>query len=196
VFRRFNYFISKREGDNMWRMLIFLILLTFVFPAYGANIYKWVDEKGVVNFTDDYNKIPPSYRDRVEVREYIEEGGSPLHTLEAPPTVATKPKEEVRTDIYGRDETWWREKVRPWKEQLKKATENYEMAHHKLMEKAENLGSVWKYSRGYYRVNVLEIDRLKEEMAKYDAQIAEAKEQLEKLSKEAEESKADPDWLR
>jgi len=180
----------------MREILIFLVLLILVVPASAATIYKWVDEKGVANFTDDYDKIPPSYRDQVEVKEYFTEGGTPLHTLETPPSMASKPKEEVRTDIYGRDETWWREKVRPWKERLKEATENYEKSHKKFVQRAENLGSVWKYSRSYYRANVLEIDRLKEEMVKYEAQIAEAKEQLEKLSKEAEQSKANPEWVR
>jgi uncharacterized protein YfcZ (UPF0381/DUF406 family) len=39
------------------------------------------------------------------------------------------------------------------------------------------------------------LDRLKEEMFKYGDQIAEANEILEKLSKEAKETKADPAWL-
>ena len=179
----------------MNKILILLILLGFPLAVDAANVYKWVDKNGVVSFTDDFNNVPLSYRDQVEVKEYLMEGGSPLHTLETPPSMASKPKEEVRTDIFGRDETWWREKGRPWKELLKEATKNYEKSHKKFVEKAENLGSVWKYSRSYYRANVLEIDRLKEEMAKYEAQIAEAKEQLDKLSKEAEETKANPEWL-
>jgi hypothetical protein len=32
-------------------------------------------------------------------------------------------------------------------------------------------------------------------MVKYGDQVAEAKEMLEKLSKEAKEAKADPEWL-
>jgi len=31
----------------------------------AAELYKWVDDKGVVNFTDDYNKVPPAYRNRL-----------------------------------------------------------------------------------------------------------------------------------
>jgi len=40
------------------------------------------------------------------------------------------------------------------------------------------------------------LNRLNEEKNKYDAQIAEANDMLRKLSKEAEESGADPDWLK
>ncbi len=31
---------------------------------------------------------------------------------------------------------------------------------------------------------------------RYEAQVAEAEEMLKKISKEAEEAKADPEWLR
>ena len=47
----------------MREILIFLVLLILVVPVSAATIYKWVDEKGVANFTDDYDKIPPSYRE-------------------------------------------------------------------------------------------------------------------------------------
>ena len=97
------------------KFVIFLILFTFYVPVYAATIYKWVDEKGVVNFTDDSNKVPPAYRDRVEVEEYLREEGTPAPALD----MAAKTKEEIKADIYGRDETRWKEKVRPWKEQLK-----------------------------------------------------------------------------
>ena len=32
----------------MRKFLTLLILLVFAMPAYGATIYKWVDEKGVI----------------------------------------------------------------------------------------------------------------------------------------------------
>ena len=181
----------------MLKMFIFLILLTFVFPAYGANIYKWVDEKGVVNFTDDFNNVPSAYRGQVEVREYLTEGGSPLTTVERPsPSVASKPEEEIRADLYGRDETWWREKVRPWRERLEEATKNRDRIQNEIVRRAEELGTRTFWSRSQYQIQASGVARLKEEMMMYEAQIAEARGQLAKLSKEAEESKANPDWLR
>jgi len=190
-------FNIERKVVNMRIMLIFLILLTFVFPAYGANIYKWVDEKGVVNFTDDFNNVPSAYRGQVEVREYLTEGGSPLTTVERPsPSVASKPEEEIRADLYGRDETWWREKVRPWRERLEEATKNRDRIQNEIVRRAEELGTRTFWSRSQYQIQASGVARLKEEMMMYEAQIAEARGQLAKLSKEAEESKANPDWLR
>src|SRR4030043_744387 len=108
-----------------WFLLIpVLILLTSTIQAH--TFYKWVDEKGIVNYTDDYNNIPSAYRNRVEI-EYVHEE-SPL-----PPVQKMTPqkREETTTDIYGLGETYWRGKVRPWKEFLKTAEANYEKANRK-----------------------------------------------------------------
>jgi hypothetical protein len=40
------------------------------------------------------------------------------------------------------------------------------------------------------------LEPLKGERAKYQAQVDEGKEMLKKLAKEAQDAKADPDWLK
>jgi hypothetical protein len=185
------------EVDKMKKFLILLIVLTFTIPAYAATIYKWVDEKGAAHFTDDLSKVPPSYQDRVEVetRKDVQEERAPL----PPQTIAPSGKEEeIRADIYGRDEAWWRDKVHPWKEKLKEARENYEKAQKNFTKKSEELSQTNFYgrSRSQTKWDVMELNRLNGEKKKYEAQIAEANEMLEKLSKEAEETKANPDWLK
>jgi hypothetical protein len=167
----------------------------FAVPAYAATIYKWVDKDGVVNFTDAYEKVPPSYRDKVEVetRKDLQEERDSFPTQAITPSGK---EEESRTDIYGRDEAWWHEKLRPWKERLKEATEKYDAVQKKFMEKSDELIQRRFGSRTQYKMTVIELDKIGEEKKKYEAQIAEANEMLEKLSKEAEESKANPDWLK
>ncbi len=52
----------------MKKLLIFFLLLsclTFA-SSISAEIYKWVDKEGVVNFTDDESRVPSAYRDKVE----------------------------------------------------------------------------------------------------------------------------------
>jgi hypothetical protein len=49
----------------MKKLLFILFILIFAFPA-SATVYKWADEGGVVNFADDYSKVPPDYRNKVE----------------------------------------------------------------------------------------------------------------------------------
>ncbi len=188
-----NILVIKREVVKMRKVLILLILFTFTVPAYAATIYKWVDEKGVVNFTDNYNNVPSSYRDRVEVKEYLTEGVAPPYTLGVPPQKTA----ESKVDIYGRDETWWREEVRPWKEQLKEATENYENVHKQYMEQSQGLSpyNFGKMSLTQYQMLSARLQILNAEMEKYQGQIAKANEMLSKLSQEAKETKTDPTWL-
>ncbi len=177
----------------MKRLYILLILLVFAVPASGATIYKWVDKEGVVNYTDDINNVPSSYRDRVEIRNYHTEGAAPAYTLNVPP----EKKAEAQRDIYGRGETWWREQVRPWKEQLKEATENYENVRKQYMEQSQGLSpyNFGKMSLTQYQMLSARLEALNSEMETYQRQIAEANEMLGKLFNEAKETKADPTWL-
>jgi prefoldin subunit 5 len=175
----------------MRKFLIFLILLTFTVPAYAATVYKWVDKDGVVNYTDDYGQVPALYRNRVEAQEFFTERVSPVQTPRTTPGI----KEEIRTDIYGRDETWWRGKVRPLKDQLKEASENYENVHKEFMEQAEGLVRVKFGSKTQYQMVSYALSRLTQKMEEYRTQIAKAEEMLGELSKEAEKTKANLEWV-
>jgi hypothetical protein len=178
----------------MRNFFILLILLIFSQPAYSATLYKWVDKEGVANFTDDLSKVPPSYRNRVEMEEKKDVKEEVVPRSPQPATRENEP-EEIKADIYGRDETWWREKVRPWKEKLKEATEKYEAAEKRYTEKSDELSRRRFGSPTQYKMNIIELDKVREEKEKYQGQISEANEMLEKLSKDAKESKADPAWL-
>jgi len=196
--------IFVRLGSDTTRKTVLIAVLTIGFLVIPflihAEVYKWIDDKGTVHFTDNYSNIPSSYREelKVEIRKDIQEEKIPLPTQEITPR---SKEEETRKDIYGQDETFWREKVRPWKEQLGEATANFKNAHEKYMEKLGELsqrrGGRWTRGwRDWIRLTIIRLDRLRIDRAKYEAQIAEANEMLRKLSKEAEESKANPDWLK
>jgi len=101
-------------------------------------------------------------------------------------------------DIYGQDEAWWRQRVLTQREQVKEAVENYEKVYKEYSKVAERLGPsrFGGLSLTQYQMTSLRLDILKDEMAKYRLQINEATETLRKLLEEAEESKADPDWVK
>jgi len=48
------------------KKLFFVFLVVIFASSASATVYKWVDEKGVVNFVDDYSKVPPGYQNKVE----------------------------------------------------------------------------------------------------------------------------------
>ena len=266
----------------MKRLSILLILFVFTVPAYSSTVYKWVDEKGVVNFTDEYRNVSPAFRNRVETEEYLEreppsttsikkeiktnshirdywkrqldeatsnyekvrEGllreGERLVThrlgsktqyqmfTEALPSIGERLetykeqmieakamldefKEETqgaenidgkrdvspKTDIYGRDETWWKDKVRPWKEQLEEGKQGYEEASDAFVGQLGRLGPFrWGgLSLTQYQMISSRLTALSGRMTQYQTEISEAQDMLARLSEEAKEAKADPTWI-
>ncbi len=159
------------------------------------EIYSWLDEKGVVYYTDDYGKVPAEYANRVEIKK-MEDIGKREASISPP--VLLEERKETRRDIYGRDEAWWRKAVQFWKEKLKEASENYENANERFLEKAEAVSRTNFYgrSRSQTKWDVMALSRLNADRKNCEAKVVEVKEVLEKLLKEADESRANPDWLK
>ena len=58
-------------------VILFIVILIFsVSPVYG-EMYKWVDEKGALHFTDDLSKVPEKYRPDAETLKAPKEISSP-----------------------------------------------------------------------------------------------------------------------
>mgnify|MGYP006270071921 FL=1 len=68
-------------------ILPFFIVIVLVSPSYG-EMYKWVDEKGTVHFTDDVSTIPEKFRQDVEERESPKKTATP-ETKEKPTSSPT-----------------------------------------------------------------------------------------------------------
>jgi hypothetical protein len=170
-----------------------LILIFLVLPSIfnAADIYKWVDKDGTVNFADDLNKVPPEYRDQVKTEKVRDS-----EKIQSPTTApASVPKTgEEKRDTQGRGEEYWRETVRPWKTQLKQAQEDYKNTNMKIEDALEVVKGRF-LSKTQYNFKRIEVERLMEERAACEARIEEANKMLAKIGKEAEETKADPAWL-
>jgi hypothetical protein len=67
-------------------------LLTIPFLVH-AEVYKWIDDKGEVHFTDDYSNIPEKYRPVAETKRFPQDPKetSP-RSVEKTPTPALAPK--------------------------------------------------------------------------------------------------------
>jgi hypothetical protein len=48
------------------KTLLFILLILVFASSASATVYKWADERGVINLTDDYSKVPPEYRHKAE----------------------------------------------------------------------------------------------------------------------------------
>ena len=86
-------------------ILCVLISMVFITPSYG-DMYKWVDEKGTVHFTDDISKIPEKYQPDAELRKTPQEISAP--EMKATPSASPVPKasepEGVEVNLLRRHE--------------------------------------------------------------------------------------------
>jgi len=61
------FLIKLKRRKNMKMLHIFFLSCLFIFASSAwAAVYKWVDERGVLNLVDDYSKVPPDYRNKAE----------------------------------------------------------------------------------------------------------------------------------
>jgi hypothetical protein len=75
--RKFISFLNEYGEKKMkkLRFISFLFILIFASSA-SATVYKWVDKSGVVNFADDYSKVPVDCRNKVEELDIARMGPS------------------------------------------------------------------------------------------------------------------------
>ena len=171
---------------------ILFLLLVLVSISNATSIYKWVDKDGTANFTDDLSKVPPEYRDQIQIEKTrdVEKTQTP-----SPAPASVQKTEEEKRDAHGRGEEYWRETVRPWKKQLKQAQEDYNNTNIKIDDTHESLRGRY-LSKTQINFRRIDMENLMQERGTYEAKRKEANEMLAKIAKEAEEAKADPAWLK
>jgi clan AA aspartic protease (TIGR02281 family) len=103
----------KAWGLRMNKTFFLLtILIALALPA-SAEMYKWVDEKGTVHFTDDISSIPEKYRENVEERKTPK--GTPdqeVREKSAPtPTQKSSEPQGFEVNLVRRNELWLSEVV-------------------------------------------------------------------------------------
>ncbi len=73
--------------------ILFAFMLIFVSNA-SATVYKWVDRDGAINFSDDYSRIPPDYRNRAEELNIAGAGSSAPSPIPSG-TIVSAPSQEM-----------------------------------------------------------------------------------------------------
>ena len=175
----------------MERISTIILSILFISQISFAEVYKWVDEKGAVHFTDDITQVPEKYRSKtsnIASPEQKEEAGTDE-------VVPTKNRDETYKDQLGRGEDYWRGRVEEWRRKLEEQQDRLEalrVKYNVLTEKFNDSRSTAE--RGYLRK---ERDQVKTEMDQIRIQIEETKNMLEKkIPGEAEIFKAKPEWVR
>jgi hypothetical protein len=184
----------KRTG-----LLILIGLIFYCAVSWGQEIYQWVDGKGTLHFTDDLSLVPERYRNQVQKKKSPKEPSPPL-SPQVDQSDETERKFEPppeQKDLMGRGEEWWRTKAEEWSEKLLNANKNYDTAYTAWKTKEKELEQSKLKPKSFQRKLKTEIKVLEGKAKEWEKQREEAKNMLEKvLPKEAEESKADPDWIK
>jgi Domain of unknown function (DUF4124) len=89
-------------------VLVVLIGMIAASAAWGA-VYEWVDSKGVVNMTDDPEKVPAAYRKSMKSRDIdTRDQIRPVTGTQTQPVdIVVGPAAQSR-NYDGHDEQWWR----------------------------------------------------------------------------------------
>ena len=179
------------DGMAMKRIPVIILFILFISEICFAEVYKWVDDKGAVHFTDDITQVPERYRSKTE------EIGSPEEKEEAKPEGEATPrkKEETYKDQLGRGEDYWKGRVGEWRQKLREQEDKLEALRVKYNGLTERFNdSKSTAERGNLRK---ERDQVKKEMDQSKIQIEDAKNMLEKkIPEEAELYKAKPEWIK
>ena len=173
------------------KRILFILLFIFVAEISFAEVYKWVDEKGVVHFTDDITQIPVKYRGKIEEIEVQEDKSEVRKESESLP----KKKDDSYRDSLGRGEEYWKGRVEESKKQLEVLQERVERLRLKYNELTEKFNSSRSSAERATLRN--EREQIKNQMDQCKIQVAEVKEILEKkIPQEADLYKAKAEWIR
>jgi len=176
----------------MKRTLFVIILLALLISRISfAEVYKWVDEKGVTHFTDDMTQVPEKYRPKAESIETPQE----KEDTKVEEELAPKKKEDSYKDRLGRGEEYWKGRVEEGRKKLGELQNKLEV----LKSKYNGLTERFNDSRSTAeRANLRrERDQVKNEIDQCNSQIEEARGVLEKkIPEEAELYKARPEWIK
>ncbi len=111
------------------KMIVLLVMVCLAVPAQAA-IYKWVDHRGTVYFTEDLGKVPPSFRKKVQVING--EGEQAVEVIESAAPEGKKPRKDAapkedgqttkadkKISYGGKNEDSWRNEFGRLKDELR-----------------------------------------------------------------------------
>ena len=184
-------------------MVLFAALLCFLAsgPAVQAAddpryLYQWKDDQGVLNVTDDLNKVPPKYRSRAT--QLLQPGVDKEEQRRGDPRKGEQPQNLDAGTSPDRDETrktQWQQRMQDARRRLTFAEERYsqiEQRRNELISKTGSSGAA------------LPTQEMLDEMNELDGELARARNEADKARNEVEVTIPDearregipPGWLR
>lgn len=173
------------------KKILIIMVFFFICEISFAEIFKWVDEKGIVHYTDDALQVPEKYRTKAKKMELPE--GVEETKVEGKST--PNGKEEIHKDRLGRGEDYWKGRLEEWRKKLKGYQERIETLKTQYNEVTMKINdSKSTAERGTLRG---EREQIKIEIDQYKIKIQEANNMIDKkIPEEAELYRAKPEWVK
>jgi hypothetical protein len=164
----------------MARFILAIVSVLIFAGTVSAETYKWIDDRGTINFTEDYGKIPKKYRKQVRV----------IGDVEAEPAAGESGEDESGKDMpaksasakesdSGSQKTMYGSKSDDeWKADFKKLNNQIEKVQGQIDERRTKLDNPDSLTRPRYRGIEIEIKEL-------DEKLTQLKGNLSKLDNEA-----------
>lgn len=90
------------------KISLILILFFIISSLTYSEVYKWIDEKGIIHFTDDLSKIPKRYIEQIETISFPKEATFPVlkgkSTKSNPPVISSTEPKGVEVNLLRRYE--------------------------------------------------------------------------------------------
>lgn len=169
--------------ENRYYFLsIFIIIIMLLMPCKSlADIYKWVDEEGVIHFTDDISKIPLEYRKKAE-RKIIPEGKREAGAHYQPSEIEPLEKKiEINQKSRAMSEEDWKSAFERLSQQIRAGREEIERkkAFMREVERRRNMA--------FYIPNRIVSDEDAELYEKYKKEVPEQEKRIEDLERQLTE---------
>lgn len=164
---------------------LFLAMAAIVFFAANAHadIYQWKDKSGNTHITDSLEKVPPEYRNKVEVRKSgpREKGATPAAPASSGDGFGTTPPDPDK-EIYGdKPLEWWKSEFNKRTKEIAKIETDLDAKRQfiSIFEKGRRVGQI------YDKKDVETYERYKQEAVDDDAKLVKLKGELDELRRQA-----------
>jgi hypothetical protein len=178
----------------MKRVLVIMAVLLFASTGSAGEYFKWVDERGVVHFTNIPSSVPEEYKDEAERRVMPTEKEAPSGgTRES--AVATEQPTEERKDRFGRGRDFWVNWTNEARRRLRRAQDDYNRLQREYRQTMRDLDRAVSTAQREAHKN--KRDSLRVDMERRREDVRKAKEELEiKIPQAAAMAEAPAEWVQ
>lgn len=160
------------------RYLVPVLLVGLIACSAYAAVYEWIDDAGVINFTDNRDNIPEKYRAKARVKDLSQEKNISVLKETSPPPAASG-SSAGGTSYGGHDVEWWSSRLAVVRQEIKGIEDS-------LPDKREQLLRLQHRRRVFQKSSDrVAYNEMKKEIEADEAKIRELQEKLVRLQNEA-----------